>query len=586
MQCSIDSWPEGKPEDRIEDERLAKRLRKSYFRLPPIDKYHPVPFVRFPRWLFCPACRTLKPVEYWQDIWSKASNKEFRMQCGKCDDKGYPVLVPSRFIAVCEHGHIDDFPWVTFVHHGDACQNPDLEIRTVGSTVGLEGIEIKCNTCKKPRRMTGTFDSDFFRKNLVRNGSGIKCRGNQPCYDTAPVPCECYPRTAQRGGTNVYFPQIITSILIPPYSGKSTTAIEGHALYQYIETLHEPFSDPMIAGLYQRIAMETQVSVAEVEKIIRRKFDKTYVPEDEDTEIRYRDEEYRVFNGNFDEEITRTKDFDLRIADASRYGIFGLTGVSLVHRLREIRALMAFSRLEPLERGDSGILDDQDDDDRRNPIAAVPVSASNSLPWLPALEVRGEGIFLHFDIAKLDEWLASSGFRERLASRPIKINDRFRKFLESRGRRIRPINPKFVFLHSLAHILIRQLTFECGYSGSSLRERIYCNEMVTQPSMSGILIYTASGDSEGTLGGLVRQGQPDTLKKILLRGLAKASWCSNDPICRDSDGQGMHSLNMAACHACLLLSETSCEEQNRFLDRQLVLDFFKPHFDAGEVVAI
>jgi hypothetical protein len=142
-----------------------------------------------------------------------------------------------------------------------------------------------------------------------------------------------------------------------------------------------------------------------------------------------------------------------------------------------------------------------------------------------------------------------------------------------------------VLLHTLAHLLINQLSFDCGYGSASLRERIYCDAEHPERPMNGLLIYTASGDSEGTMGGLVRQGQPGRLENALTRALRQATWCSSDPICTESTGQGPDSCNLAACHSCALLPETSCEEGNRLLDRALVvgtaeqpaLGLFGPH---------
>jgi len=130
-------------------------------------------------------------------------------------------------------------------------------------------------------------------------------------------------------------------------------------------------------------------------------------------------------------------------------------------------------------------------------------------------------------------------------------------------------------LHTLSHLLIKQLSFECGYSIASLSERIYCSEETEGKQMAGILIYTASGDSEGTLGGLVRQGRPDTLPRIFKKAISSAQTCSNDPICILSHGQGRESINLAACHACALLPETCCEERNGFLDRGVLIGTYE-----------
>ena len=189
--------------------------------------------------------------------------------------------------------------------------------------------------------------------------------------------------------------------------------------------------------------------------------------------------------------------------------------------------------------------------------------------------MRGEGIFIEFDRDTLSKWLDGN---TEIYKRAKQITDNYAAtpMSETRGREI---TPQFLFLHSLAHLLIRQLSFECGYSAASLRERIYSSESETNP-MAGILIYTASGDSEGTLGGLVRQGYKDSFPRVFRQAIESGRICSNDPVCISSEGQGRDALNLAACHTCLLLPETSCEEFNIFLDRGVVVGTFE-HPEVG-----
>ena len=114
------------------------------------------------------------------------------------------------------------------------------------------------------------------------------------------------------------------------------------------------------------------------------------------------------------------------------------------------------------------------------------------------------------------------------------------------------------------------MAYASGYSSASLQERIYANS--DRPDRTaGILIYTAAGDAQGTLGGLVRLGEAEKLVPLLIAALDDADYCSNDPVCIESDRQGTGSLNLSACHGCALVSETSRETSNRLLDRQLVL---------------
>ncbi len=167
----------------------------------------------------------------------------------------------------------------------------------------------------------------------------------------------------------------------------------------------------------------------------------------------------------------------------------------------------------------------------------------------------------------LDNWARISG----VADRARRLESTYNRSRTDRGLPPRIITPKFMFLHTLAHVLMKQLAIECGYGSAALRERIYCDLPDSPPSMQGILIYTASGDSEGTLGGLVRQGEPGRLERTVSEGIHNVRWCSSDPVCIESHGQGVDNCNLAACHGCVLVSETSCEEGNRLLDRAAVI---------------
>jgi hypothetical protein len=227
--------------------------------------------------------------------------------------------------------------------------------------------------------------------------------------------------------------------------------------------------------------------------------------------------------------------------------------IVLVHKLRETRTMVGFSRILPE--------DGRDFDARKRDLAR-----DSRINWLPAIVVRGEGIFLELRSDLLDQWSSDKDLQRRVGLLAGPYNQRRAERLQKK----RTILPRFVLLHTLAHLLINQLSYDCGYGSSSLRERLYCQQEYGL-GMNGLLIYTASGDSEGTCGGLVRQGHPGRLEATLIRALRKALWCSTDPICMESRGQGPDSCNLAACHCCTLLPETSCEEQNRLLDRAIVV---------------
>ena len=206
----------------------------------------------------------------------------------------------------------------------------------------------------------------------------------------------------------------------------------------------------------------------------------------------------------------------------------------------------------------------------RNDVGFVDVKDPDTR-WYPAYEVRGEGIFIEFNQEDIDNWVETHpAVNERVAI----LNRNYATSFIGKNHP-RTITPKFLMLHTLSHLLISQLSFECGYSIASLSERLYCAEESDGKNMAGIFIYTASGDAEGTLGGLVRQGRPDAFPGILRKAIANAKTCSNDPVCIMSRGQGRDSLNLAACHACGLLPETCCEERNAFLDRGVIVGTYE-----------
>lgn len=231
--------------------------------------------------------------------------------------------------------------------------------------------------------------------------------------------------------------------------------------------------------------------------------------------------------------------------------------VLLVEQMRETRALRGFTRVR-----DSGLkLNDGKALLRRAPLPP-------NRDWLPAYVVRGEGIYLELDEDQVRRWEA----RAEVETRAAKIRQRYAALAIGRSLRDKPLTPRLILVHTLAHLLINQLVYESGYSSASLRERLYASDDPAAP-MAGMLLYTAAGDSEGTMGGLVRMGQPGTLEGVVGAALAAAEWCSSDPVCMEAGeaGQGPDSCNLAACHGCVLVPETACEEFNRFLDRGLVV---------------
>lgn len=227
--------------------------------------------------------------------------------------------------------------------------------------------------------------------------------------------------------------------------------------------------------------------------------------------------------------------------------------VVLASRLREVRAITGFTRIHP-KNGDFG-----------TPAQKMGSIYLRKPDWLPGMELRGEGIFLRLNEDSLQEWEVRSSVVARV--------QHFRPLLGHLTPEKEPSSSTYaarmVLLHSLAHALIRRLSLDCGYSSSALKERLYVGD--APQAMCGILIHTGAPDSEGTLGGLVRQGETNRLWNTFGGALKEMSWCSSDPVCITGTATLSSPENGAACHACLLVPETSCQHFNRFLDRALLI---------------
>lgn len=567
MAATPKAWSQSQE---IHDERLEKLLNVNKFCLPPSkDWVNGLPFVRFPQWYFCPSCKTFKPLKQWEkDYVPNRNAKKQEMIIPKCMECNRG-LVPAGIVIACSKGHIDDFPWIKWVHHKskkDICSNPILKMKNSSSALGLEGLIVECK-CGAKASMKGAFNKDVFDK----MGESYLCTGNMP-WKGQKEKCGTYPQSVQRGALNIYFPKVVSSIVIPPYSSEINTLVKESKKFSIMmELITDDYHYVESRGLNnfirtyaEKIAEEIHQDKGVVEIILNKYLSPRESGDVVDTKEEYRQEEYRALIGDIPQECMNEKDFKIEIQkDIKNYGIDEISRITLVKKLREVRALVGFSRLEPCEQNSMSGFEDEDTVDRR----FVSIK-EEGMDWYPAYETRGEGIFIEISESEIEKWINENQIiKERVGILNKRYNDRGKL----RGEITRNITPKFVLLHTLAHLLIKELSFECGYNSAALTERIYCNNDENQRSMSGILIYTSSGDSEGTLGGLVRQGKSDMLPRVIRNAVRKAVWCSSDPVCIDSTSQGRDGLNLSACHACLLISETSCEEFNVLLDRALIV---------------
>lgn len=583
MVAGIDLWEdkyasltkEDLEEFRIVEDRLAKRLGVKEFRLP-VDFRDPgpgvknsllkIPFIRFPRWHYCTRCGHMEKVSIFHTKKPTCTGETFDngRSCKEIPANKRQKLIPVRFIAICPQGHIEDFPFIEWVHGGTQPEGQhNLRLRAGRSSGALTGIEITCS-CGAHKTMAGAFNEQSLTK------IGVTCSGGRPWLGEEAernntTHCGKYLRVVQKGASNVYFSQIRSSIYLPQWE-KSV----DRRLVEVLEKNWGFLTTGMENGNFQRMRFElvAERNFAEdkkelyTEKLLEaatKRISGADSSNTDDSEEKYRKTEYDAIlaeAGGENQDFFVTKSQANTYDDSETGGAIcrGLTSIGLLHKLRETRAFIGFSRWLP--------------EDGKNLEAKKDfIKLGRSITWLPAIVVKGEGVFFEFSERKLKEWASQKEIIDRITSLTKNYNDERVK----RGKEVRRISPQFILIHTFAHLVINQFSFECGYGSSALRERIYCNLEFPNDVMNGVLIYTASGDSEGSLGGLVRQGKPGNLETIVYNAIENARWCSSDPICIDSHGQGPNSCNLAACHNCALLPETCCEESNMLLDRAMLI---------------
>ncbi|OQY94118.1 MAG: hypothetical protein B6D37_09400 [Sphingobacteriales bacterium UTBCD1] len=582
MVVGLDMWEEKfrtiteLDEFKVTEERLAKRLGVKEFRLPP-DFRDPgqgvtnpslkIPFIRFPRWHYCTRCGHMEKVSIYDSHKPICSGIHFSSgrSCAEIPERKRQRLIPVRFIAICpKHGHIEDFPFMEWVHNG---ANPEgihnLRLRAGRNSGALSGIEITCS-CGAQKSMGVAFNENALTR------IGVVCSGGRPWLGEEKdrgntKHCGEELRVVQKGASNVYFPHVRSSIYLPQWE----KSVDRH-LVEVLEKNWRWLTSGMVDGKFDRMRFEL---VAEqkfnpdktkyyTEKLLDAATKRISSAENsatDDSEEKYRKMEYDAILGEAGGE---NQDFFVIKYKANTYGDSetggaisnGFINIGLLHKLRETRAFVGFSRWLP-DDGKSLI-------EKKNFI-----KLGQTIEWLPAIVVKGEGVFFEFNEKRLKEWAT----KDEVKKRAKLLSDNYNRSWKLKGQKRREIKPEFVLIHTFAHLVINQFSYECGYGSSALRERIYCNLEFPNEIMNGVLIYTASGDSEGSLGGLVRQGKPGNLETIVYNAIENARWCSSDPICIDSHGQGPNSCNLAACHNCALLPETCCEESNMLLDRAMLI---------------
>ena len=548
--CGLDSWPKTELLTEIVESRLVNKLqtatgvpRPKLF-APPAASSDPrehtlgIRAVLFPEWFVVqedkhsadrPGARRL--------VHRKSLNERGRFE-------RRPV-VATRFVRACTQGHVDDFDWYEFVHEGPTTCRRQLWLDETGTTGDLSGLSVRCE-CKKRRPLHDAVDASLG-----------PCRGARPwigrdAKETCGLPSKLLIRTA----SDAYFPQVLSVLSVPDRGSDLQKFVKKHwSDFQHVEDEHD------LKFVRKKLNIEQSLPNIDAEQMFHAIQDHQ-TGASTDRQVKQVEIESILSSPvGYDDDIPVDEDFHARKLPRDAWcrssRSDGIAAVIQLHRLREVLALIGFTRLGAETPNIHG---EYESDVERASIAREP-------SWFPAIENRGEGVFIQLGSEAVGDWLDRESVQQRCAD----LERGHDAWNESRQKSREFPGGAYILLHTLSHLLIQSFSMHCGYPASSIRERIYVEE-----SGYGILLYTGSPDADGTLGGLVQQARH--IEDRLQEAVRSAGLCSNDPICAQhvpgktvDEGPDARSLLGAACHGCALISETSCEMRNDYLDRALVV---------------
>ncbi len=526
---------------------LGHELANEAFLAPPVAaqdepaKGVGVPVLEFPSWFVCqnPDCRALVRKD---GLESKGGRWVHRCS----GSKTAAATVPARFLAACKRGHCEDFPWIRFVHDLQElprCAAPRLTLRE-GATGDFSEIRVAC-ACGVPS----------VPLNRAYGAAALFCSGQRPWLGShAREECSEPVRLLVRTASNSYFAQVVSALSVPEPGRELEIAVQEHWDTLQVAT---PDSLSVFLGIPKIKASLGRYHPGDVLKAIGR-----LQHGSSRDRLPLRTAEYQQLVSSPPEAVG-----DLPGVNAAFFARTGRieplpTGVARVvvaPKLREVRAQIGFTRLEPVGADLQGEFD----------LGVSSARLGLTTDWLPATEILGEGVFVQLDEVAVQAWEQ----RKEVKERARKLQAGFAEWSQKNGAELAFPGVRFYMLHSLAHLLISAISLECGYSASAIRERIYCAPAKADPTaMAALLLSTGTSGTEGTLGGLVEQGR--RIREHLQRAYDLGRLCSNDPVCASHTPErdpAERFLEGAACHGCLFIAEPSCERFNRYLDRALVV---------------
>lgn len=521
----------------------------------------------FPTWFVCEqieanptAAGTLRRrrLVRWQDLDTKGRRRFV------FDDGRKSEVTPIRFVCACEKGHLQDIEWRWVVHGSVQCQEP-MWVEEKGTSADPADTSVVCG-CGRRLSLQDAFQP----------GRLGKCRGDRPwLLDRDPDGCGDNLKLLTRTATNTYFPQVYTVISLPSEEDELTRLVDelsgDLAGVQTLEDVAQAkrFNPKVSASL----GAYPDIEIFERLKRVRdgAKADASRSPKMSEFDVFASGRPEIGQNHPSAKLYAQTLPHSMWVDPTAGIDMSAIKNLVAVHRLREVSCLYGFTRFEAAPASSDG-----DIEDVQLAVRGAPIS--RGADWLPAIEQFGEGLFVHFDETGVKNWLQTQAVSDRRRQLVAGYNHWQKRFASKA-----PAYPgtAYTLLHSLSHALMAEISLDCGYPASSLKERIYAlseSRAGGDADRCGILIYTATPGAQGTLGGLVAAGP--RFSRILRNALDRLKICSNDPVCADHEPDGRsgdRATHGAACHGCLLIAETSCEMRNLFLDRSLLVPTMADH---------
>ena len=567
LVSGLEKWRYGNEESRhkIRDDRLLAALRarlpedmeldsEAPFRLPPEGDDDDARYdcglhvLRFPKWFVCQNSKCERLLEL-----GGLEKKRNRLR-HDCAPSQFGSVVPVRFVATCRRGHLEDFPWSYFAHRkvGGPCRHTRLKLIDEGAAGDFSRISVYCMSCEARTNLSTAFAPDF----------AFPCTGQRPWLGPdGQEDCDEKIRLLVRTASHAYFPPVVSALTIRERQREIEKEVRKHWDILQAATRNDLPSLRKIPKIREALEPYENEEVLDVVESLQE--GKTLTEPLRTAEFRQLVQQPPESPGDLP---SADDDFFAREAARSESWPTELERVVLIHKLREVRVQIGFTRLEPITADLEGEFD----------LGVETQRLSLSQPWLPATEVWGEGVFLQLNEGAVRSWESRPAVGERAAKLEAAYQAWHRDRMDRRpaGEEWTPPpfpGVRFYFLHTLAHLLLNAISLECGYAAAAIRERIYCSLPGHEPFMAGLLLSTGTTGTEGTLGGLVEQGR--RLGEHLKHALELGRLCSNDPVCADHEPEDLDErfLEGAACHGCLYIAENSCERFNRYLDRALVV---------------